>query len=249
MGGIVGGRWWVAFVLFSASAASALLLNSSGARAETFPSSGSKGYDVSWPQCGGSLPAAPFAFGIVGVTGGKSFSPNTCLATEYAWAQQGAASPMVYMNLNAPPRNSLRSADGPAGKCLRKDFECQAYNYGWNAADYAWDYAVSKGVDVGRWWLDIETGNTWSRDKSLNAITIGAAIDYLEAQTVTVGIYSTAYQWGVIAGSYAPGLDLWAAGASSEATAPSRCSSAYAFAGGAVVLVQWVETYDRNYVC
>jgi hypothetical protein len=248
MGGTRVGRWLAALVVVAAAVVVAVG-SGAEARADTFPSAGSKGYDISWPQCGGPYPAAPFAFGIVGVTGGKSFSPNSCLSSQMTWARQGSASPMVYMNLNAPPRNSARAADGPAGKCARRDLECQAYNYGWNATDYAWNYAVANGVNVERWWLDIETGNSWSRDKSLNAITIGAAIEYLEDRGVTVGIYSTPYQWGIIAGSYAPGLDVWTAGASSEAAAPNRCGSNYAFGGGTVVMVQWVESYDRNYVC
>ena len=36
------------------------------------------GYDVSYPQCGKELPVSA-AFGIVGVTGGRVYSPNPCL--------------------------------------------------------------------------------------------------------------------------------------------------------------------------
>src|SRR4051794_40259937 len=50
-------------------------------------STGADGWDVSYPQCGGSLPSAP-AFGIVGVNGGKPYSSNTCFSTQWAWAQR-----------------------------------------------------------------------------------------------------------------------------------------------------------------
>ena len=43
------------------------------------------GYDVSYPQCGTTLPASR-AFGIVGVNGGLSTKANPCLATQLAWA-------------------------------------------------------------------------------------------------------------------------------------------------------------------
>jgi hypothetical protein len=43
------------------------------------------GYDVSYPQCGSSLPSAR-AFAIVGVNGGLSTKANPCLATQLAWA-------------------------------------------------------------------------------------------------------------------------------------------------------------------
>jgi hypothetical protein len=42
---------------------------------------------------------------------------------------------------------------------------------------------------------------------------------------------------------------FWTAGASDAESAPGRCNERYAFGGGEVVMVQWVETYDRNYVC
>src|SRR4051812_26557713 len=53
------------------------------------PTSPSRGYDVSYPQCGSALPSAP-AFGIVGVDDGIVFSANPCAGTELAWAQQAS---------------------------------------------------------------------------------------------------------------------------------------------------------------
>ncbi|MCK9518136.1 MAG: hypothetical protein M0R74_03765, partial [Dehalococcoidia bacterium] len=75
-------------------------------------------------------------------------------------------------------------------------------------------------------------------------------IDYLEGVGLDVGIYSTPYQWGVIAGDYRPGLPVWTAGARDVYDAAARCDNPrYAFGGGTVELVQWVETYDMNYAC
>ena len=44
---------------------------------------GTIGYDISWPQCGKAYPAGS-AFGVVGVTDGKPYFGNPCLASEFA---------------------------------------------------------------------------------------------------------------------------------------------------------------------
>ncbi len=43
------------------------------------------GNDISWPQCGRTLPKGQ-AFGIVGVNGGKATTTNPCLADQLKWA-------------------------------------------------------------------------------------------------------------------------------------------------------------------
>src|SRR5215211_4539236 len=55
----------------------------------------SRGYDISWPQCGNPYPVNP-AFGIVGVNRGIVFSPNPCLASEITWG--GGARTQLYAN-------------------------------------------------------------------------------------------------------------------------------------------------------
>src|SRR5207247_1390297 len=59
----------------------------------------SRGYDISWPQCGGAYPSNP-AFGIVGVNKGIVFSPNPCLASEIRWG--GGAAAQLYANTGNP---------------------------------------------------------------------------------------------------------------------------------------------------
>jgi hypothetical protein len=202
---------------------------------------GAAGYDISWPQCGGAYPATPFGFGIVGVADGRANTQNPCLASEYAWAQQGmAAAPSVYLNLNY---GTIR------GSCARHDLVCQAYNYGYGAAQNARSYAAGQSVVASVWWLDVETGNTWSKTTSLNAEVIKGASDFLHAQGMTVGVYSTPYQWGVIAGSYSPELPNWTAGAPSSDPA-SYCDASHAFGGGTVWLAQYANgNFDGDYAC
>ncbi len=47
------------------------------------PPSGSTGHDISWPQCESAYSALG-GFGIVGVTDGRAWSANPCLASEYS---------------------------------------------------------------------------------------------------------------------------------------------------------------------
>jgi hypothetical protein len=71
-----------------------------------------------------------------------------------------------------------------------------------------------------------------------------------------VGIYSTNFQWSVIAGqvsvtSNLNGLPSWLAGASSEKDARSRCATGTPLtSGGSVAVVQYVsKNLDYNVSC
>jgi len=69
----------------------------------------SVGYDVSWPNCT-QKPPADTSWGVVGVTGGLSFKPNPCMATEATWFKQYA----LYINTGYPGRDrALRYAHTP----------------------------------------------------------------------------------------------------------------------------------------
>jgi hypothetical protein len=123
------------------------------------------------------------------------------------------------------------------------------------------------------WWLDVENdacGQYWSCDDSLNSLTIQGALNFLHAQNLTAGIYSTSAQWQGITGGYVPPgaqVPIWIAGAywtsppypsSYNYDAPSvlapYCGAKYAFAGGVPWLLQ--ETpgpndypFDPDYAC
>jgi len=212
---------------------------------------GSVGYDISFPQCGQTFPAQPYAFGIVGATGGRAFTHNPCLRAQYNWAMASGRPPSLYINTKYPSGTTLAERDtGPAGACASADTRCQAYNYGYKTAQHAVAYAKTQGVtDVSMWWLDVETENTWSADKPMNAVVLEAAVDYLKTQNVSIGIYSTAYQWAIIAGTYAPRLPLWVAGGRDAAHAQELCATG-AFGGGEVQLVQYVAVpFSKDLVC
>ncbi len=228
------------------------------------------GYDISYPD--NSYPAPSwqyngqpynFAFGIVGVTGGKAFTQNGKLAAEYQWVvkQPNPLTPSFYMNLNYPVGTTAPNGmTGPKGNCSKGDRECQAYNYGYNAAQNAFQNATQTvGTTVGDypWWLDIETANSWSGKTSLNYLVIQGAIYFFQSQKTTaaaVGIYSSPSMWNSIAGSNRPGVQEWLAGPRDVAPAslPGYCTSTTSFTGGTVAVVQSHNSsfgHDLDYSC
>lgn len=210
--------------------------------------SGTVGADISWPQCGSEFPGG-YSFGIVGVTGGRPFTANDCFGSEFQWAQ-ATGNPQMYINLAYG-----RSQDGPL-LCPTDDAGCQAYNYGYDSAQWAHSYASSQtgGVSdrLGTWWLDVETENSWSDDPDQNSYVIQGALDYLQrAAGRTVGIYSTSWMWGQLAGSFAPAnAPNWIAGADGLDDG-SKCSASL-WPGGQVWAIQYLNldiNLDQNAGC
>jgi len=216
---------------------------------------GATGYDISFPQCGGPYPAGPHTVAIVGVNWGTAFSQNPCLASEAAWAGSGLN---LYLNVNQPSpsdpskpskKTTSREMTGPEAACAASGSSqaalCQAYDYGWNDAQYGLNYAASQGVQASVWWLDVECPATscgwsstyWSTNLALNAAVIQGALNALQMAGAAAGVYSTTYQWGAIAGTATPGVPVWYAGWS--ASASYYCSAGWTeFTGGPVWLVQ-----------
>ena len=260
---------------------------------------GAFGYDINWPQCtepGSSrtvaLPGPPsyaaktagYTVAVVGVDGWAVGAPNPCLRAEVKWAAKaqgtGGAPPYdLYMFLNSPSSSDTIDQQGPAGICAEfsgtAQAKCLAYNYGYNSAQLAMQHARSQGASSPVWWLDVENdlcgrGQYWSCNHVLNSLTIQGSLDFLQSESLTVGIYSTSVQWQGITGGYVPSgpqVPIWVAGAywtsppypssygywPPSALAP-YCGAKYAFAGGKAWLLQ--ETpgpndypFDPDYAC
>lgn len=232
------------------------------------------GYDVSYPQCGGPFPM-PFSFAVVGVNGGRVYSPNPCLAiangpSELAWAGRDA---QLYLNTGNPGpelssywphgQTSPRACDTAA--VPGADTTDCAYDYGWNAAEDSYRTAVQAYIALGwapadatrtpqanQWWLDVETGNSWRSDYALNVAALQGAVEYLESVGVeAIGFYSTQQQWNQITGGTVDFADYpsWVAGASTLKGAQRNCTDT-GFTGGDVVLTQYFDRgFDANYRC
>ncbi len=212
---------------------------------------GSQGHDISWPQCDQPNPAIDLTrYGVVGINGGMPYTLNPCFGQQWRWASGGAVSPAIYVNLQFG--TSLQAAGRPA--CKMADLNCQAFAYGWNASQYAFvtAYANTNGAAANAtyWWLDVEVDNSWNDNPSLNSYVVAGAIAYLQdIQQVPVGVYSTAYMWGLLTAGYAPpGIANWVAGgANSE---DYGMCAAPLWAGAEVVQFQWLDgNYDGNTGC
>jgi hypothetical protein len=214
------------------------------------------GYDVSWPQCNDALPSDG-DFRIVGVSGGKPYTDNDCLATQYRWAAGAAPGVAFYMNTANPGTASKvvnwYGQKSPNPGCGPSDEAACAFNYGYNAAKHAFEYDQAQTGAAGRWswWLDVEIDNSWSPSASLNVSDLIGSIAYLRSQGVPVGAYSTGYQWGrITAGVQFTDVPDWVAGARNGPQAARWCGPDSSFTGGPVVLVQWVESdLDHNHAC
>jgi hypothetical protein len=227
------------------------------------------GYDVSYPQCGTTLPSGG-VIAVVGVTNGLPYSSNPCLASEYRWAAKKSKPAEFYMNTANPETASrywsTRAGQGPR-PCSTSDLSNPAnlncaYNYGWNSASDALQRAAaatSTTVATSHpWWLDVEEANSWNGTTAANAQDLQGSVDYFRSRGVPrVGFYSTGYQWGQITGgahfaatTSQPAPANWLAGLSDVRDAAAHCNAASSFSGGRVTLTQYPSGgFDGDYVC
>jgi len=160
------------------------------------------------------------------------------------------------------------ASPNPFGTCDGSDSVSCAWQYGWNRAV---DDVVNKftpaaqaaGIDAFAssypWWLDVETTNSWKDGSDFayesNRAVLEGMVSYFQSRGITLGIYSTSYQWGVIvrslpAGSNLNGLRSWLAGAGNLSGAQSYCGLSPLTSGGTVFLTQYVQdNFDHDYSC
>ncbi len=287
----------IVVALIVAGAAPAAAAKSTGHGGTSTPT----GNDVSYPQCGSSLPQAP-AFGIVGLNGGLANDLNACFGpssaypsyseSELYWAVAsslgGTSQPKASLYVNtADPGNVYNgtvitdwptAGSTPYGSCttttvtlssgtfsVGSDSNACAWQYGYNKAsqDASWLEAAAAAINSQSppvavsglaasypWWLDVETGNTWQPNTTMNVADLQGMIAGLAAAgATTVGAYSTSSQWDTITGgtSSASGslyrIPDWIAGARTLSGAQANCTQP-SFTGGPVLVTQWFSRPD-----
>jgi len=145
-----------------------------------------------------------------------------------------------------------------------------------SSALQAQNATVSGQASSYRWWLDVETQNTWQSSTAdsgtglaMNAAVLEGMLQYLKSLGVTtVGIYASSSTWQTITGGQsvieanwtappnnnaAPsplsGVPDWVPGARQQSGAISNCSLA-SFTDGSIALTQWVQgSLDYDEAC
>jgi hypothetical protein len=228
------------------------------------------GADVSYPQGAGPF-MAHAAFGIIGVNWPSAAKANPFRTTDIDWAlgTSGATSQpkvQLYVLAAEPGRTAASSwptsnraaggatVDNPYGTCADADTAACAYMYGYLRA--AHDTTLVQHPAAYRWWLDVETAETWQAKEGqtdagaaqqLDRADLEGMVAALRARGVkTVGIYSTRYQFGIIAGTPAKTSPLWSLpnwipiGVGTEAAARTACDTFHPLMGGKITMVQFV---------
>jgi hypothetical protein len=238
----------------------AIVTTSAAAAYAAQQSSTPAGNDVSYPQCDETLPSGQ-AFGIVAVNDGLANTTNPCLAAEISWAQtsSGAArqpKASLYVNTANPGRGVLdwpvnnndpltgQHVTDPYGACAGGNNQACAWQYGWDLADLdAQDRGVPSPGSY-RWWLDLETINSWESSTQNNRADLEGMVSYFHRIGGTAGIYSTAKQWDPIVGTVPSTSPLyrlpdWIPGAKTLSQAKKNCRLAPLTGGGIVTVTQW----------
>jgi len=240
----------------SALGAAVLLITAGSAHANVGPYSG-QGYDASSYQCANGVPIGLdpnfSSFGITRVTGGRPFSLDSCRQALWTQAANNTSAPSLYVNVaysGAYGRqvsgycSTALSPEGYGGRYL------QAWRIGCAETDFAYSNMLTGTKTPTAWWLDVETGNSWSSsDRVLNQAAIDGASDRLTSRSgVAVGVYSYSSAWNTITSgpSFKPASasGAWVAG-------ESGCSGSFSSR-----LPQWLYQHlttnagaDADYAC
>ncbi len=223
------------------------------------------GMDVSYPQCGRSLPTGQ-SFAIVGVNNGKPTTTNPCLAEQLAWAAQSTGGTVhddvqLYVNTANPAGAGSwpQSGSNRYGDCDGSNSRPCAYQYGWERAH---DDATTSGIsnpEQYMWWLDVEVANSWDYGPgghTRNAAVLEGMTEYFTSiGSRGVGLYSTRYQWNLIVGdgvsstSSLNGLSNWRPTGNTLEGAQADCGLAPLTPGGVIEMTQFTTDLDYNHSC
>lgn len=230
---------------------------------------GVRGADISWPNCpkgmgvpgrrtqGLPLPTARAQFFVIGLTNGRAFTRNPCLAQHLEVAAQRGVHASAYTMLSYPnaAERAAHGASGPFGTATYAD---RIANVGYAQSAFALDTMAAAQFASPFVWIDVEprAERRWSRTVANNQALIRGALRAAADRGIGAGIYTYALAWRQITGGMVLDVPLWAPGHSRARTFSSRMSQTaescarVGFTGGPLVMTQWVwRNRDHNVTC
>jgi hypothetical protein len=216
------------------------------------------GQDVSWPQCpagrggyGLPMPAAGAAFVIVGLTGGRGFTTNPCVAGQAWWAKTHGVRTAAYLVPTYPTRTQLRRW-GAAGPARATSLEGRVYNVGWAQAGDAIGVLRRSGLRATAVWIDVEANRKrpWSPDTAANTALVRGVAAAIRRARLQPGLYTNSSSWTTYTDGARLGLPEWrTVGPRPRGQALAACGTA-SLNGGRVLLVQhWTNIADHDVLC
>jgi hypothetical protein len=221
------------------------------------------GRDISWPQCprnvgyggrnglGQPMPDPGVRFVIVGLTNGRAFTPNPCLAKHLRFVRERHLHASAYAFAAYPTKADLRRyrAQGPYDGSR---FLGRLKNAGHAGASYNIRTMRQHGFTTPHVWLDVEPSSSrpWSGRRSWNAAVVKGWVRAYRDAGYTVGVYSTPNLWRGIVGRMRLGLPEWrTAGPASSRAALAKCRGESIQGGRAVIAQWWTKRRDFDRIC
>jgi hypothetical protein len=215
------------------------------------------GQDVSWPQCssrqggyGLPMPSASAPFAVVGLTAGRAFTANPCLASQAAWARRAGVPTSAYLVATYPTRSEVRQwGSGPRRPATLRD---RVYDVGVAQGRAALRVLARSGLRARSVWVDVEQNRrrAWSADPDLNVALIQGVVAAVRAAGYRPGLYTNASSWSLYTDGARLGLAEWRTVGPRPRPVAEQACGARPLNGGAVLLVQyWTSTVDSDVAC
>jgi hypothetical protein len=209
---------------------------------------GARGVDLSWPNCDRQQPP-PASFAIIGVNDGRPFSTNPCLPRQYGWYTNTHPTGL-YLNTGYTPRYQRQLTSSCAQQATTLSLskpQAQAWAIGCSETSSSMQQLEQLHLPLPAvFWLDVETGGTWSANQQLNVQTLRGMINELNTLQphAVVGIYSFPPMWRQITGNWSTNLPEWIPRANGD----NPCHTP--FSSGPVWLAQGgTHTLDTDQTC
>jgi hypothetical protein len=200
---------------------------------------------------GQPMPDPGVQFVVVGLTNGRAFTPNPCLAKHLRWVRNHHVHASAYAFAAYPSRGDLRRhrAKGPydGGRFLGR-----LKNAGYAGARYNIRTMKRHGFTTPHVWLDVEPSSSrpWSGRRDWNAVVVRGWVRAYRDAGYTVGFYSTPSLWRGIVGRLRLGLPEWrTAGPASPRAALAKCRGESIQGGRAVIAQWWTTRRDFDRIC